>query len=374
VDGRRSVDIRMRAKKKICFVIPSLTAGGGSERVITELANYCGDHTAIDTHLIILAKVEKFYSVSANVTIHEPDFDYKKYSRLIFTLKIMLFLRKKISALKPDAVLSFEEMYSSFVLLSTLFLKYRIFVSDRSKPDKDWGILHNSLRKILYRFAYGIVSQTTYSRNFLLKETGNKNIKVISNPIKKVVFGNSVEKENIVLNVGRFIRSKNQDLLMELFAKTNDYRKWKLVFAGDGPERQYLMEIRDKLGLQKNVIFTGNVGNVGDYYQKSKIFAFTSVSEGFPNALGEAMSSGLPCISFDCVAGPSDLVDNGINGYLINEGDTESYLKRLNELMMNEQLCSTIGAAAQQKMESFTLDIIAPQYINFLLNESKENS
>ncbi len=353
--------------KKVCFVIPSLTAGGGAERVITELANYSADFTKIETHLIILAKVERFYSISPNVTIHEPEFDYKKYSRIVFTIKLMRYLRRTVKEVKPDAVLSFEEMYSSFVLLATLFLKYHIFVSDRSKPTKDWGAFHNLLRKIIYRFAHGIISQTEFSKEFLFKETGNKNIKVIGNPIRKHKLDiGGIKKENIILNVGRLIKSKKHDLLMEIFSKT-DYRGWKLYIVGDGPEKENLIQYRDTLGLQKFVVFTGNIANVDEYYLKSKIFAFTSVSEGFPNALGEAMAARLACISFDCEAGPADLIQNGINGYLVNEGDLDDYLKKLNTLMHDDALQTRFGDSAKEKAETLSIDKIGPKYLNFLL-------
>ncbi len=117
--------------------------------------------------------------------------------------------------------------------------------------------------------------------------------------------------------MGRFISSKQQSLLINIF-DTIDDNNWKLIFLGDGPK---LQELKSKAKTKKSfgrIIFEGNVSNVDEYYAKSKIFAFTSNSEGFPNALAEAMSAGCACISFDCIAGPSDLIKDEINGYLID--------------------------------------------------------
>jgi glycosyltransferase involved in cell wall biosynthesis len=365
----------MAKSKRIVFIIPSLLAGGGAERVITELANYASLQTGLDVHLIILAKTKMFYTVSENVTIHEPGFDYKKYSRIIFTLKSILFLRGKIAEIKPDAVLSFEEMYNSFVLLSTLFQPYKVFVSDRSKPDKDWGFLHNNLRKILYRTANGIIAQTEYARAFLRAQTGNRNIGVIGNPIRKV---NEVQaafhpKENIILNVGRLIKTKQQGLLMEFFSKM-DYKNWKLYIVGDGPEMEALIKKRKELSLEQYVVFPGNISDVDDYYRRAKIFAFTSISEGYPNALGEAMTARMACLSFDCIAGPSDLIEHGVNGFLLGQDDHGTYIQKLQHLMLNEDLRRSIADRAYESIKQNDISIIGNQYLNFLLNENKKIS
>lgn len=356
-------------KRKIAYIIPTLGTAGGAERVMSELANYTADNTNIETHLIILTKGEIFYKISQKVIIHQPIFYHKKYSRLVFTFLLMADLRKKVKQLKPDVILSFEEIYSSFVLMATLFLGFHVFVSDRSKPDKDWGFFYNSLRKILYRFAKGIISQTHYSKVFLEKETGNTNIEIIENPIKQIIVNPEVSREKIILNVGRLIRSKKQNLLIEIFAQCPDL-SWKLVIVGSGPEKENLISLIRKLEIQERVILIDAVSNIEDFYSISKIFAFTSVSEGYPNTLGEAMSAGLACLSFDCIAGPSELIDDGINGFLIEEENTEKYIDKMILLMRDEELQKRLGCAAKEKVSSLTIDKIATKYLKFLLRET----
>jgi len=351
--------------KRISFIIPSLKAGGGSERIITELANYASTKEEIEVHLVLLIKEERFYKLNDHVYVHEPDFDHQKYTRLFFTLKILKFLRRLIKEMKPDVVLSFEEMYNSFVLLALLFSKTKVFVSDRSQPDRYWGMLHKILKRLLYPTSYGMIAQTEIAKHIFYKQVFHNNIIVIPNPIRQVSKTNSF-KENIILNVGRLVKSKQQDLLIEIFSKT-EKEGWTLVIAGDGPEKDNLLVKCHELCLSEYVQFIGNVSNIDEYYYRSRIFAFTSNSEGFPNALGEAMAASCAVISFDCKAGPSELIHNDYNGYLIGEDDMEKYRICLQKLIDDNSLCNYFGKNARTKAEQYSIELIGESYLNTLL-------
>src|SRR5699024_9210774 len=120
-----------------------------------------------------------------------------------------------------------------------------------------------------------------------------------------------------------------------------------------------------ELEMDDQVELPGTVSDIGSYYRKSKIFAFTSSSEGFPNVIGEAMSAELPVIAYDCVAGPSDLVSDGETGFLINLFDDTAYAERLELLMENSDLRMQMGRQAQKKIKKFDVNNIAEEYYSF---------
>ena len=123
-----------------------------------------------------------------------------------------------------------------------------------------------------------------------------------------------------------------------------------------------LKELARELGVEDKVIFTGASKDVNSYLLKSKIFAFTSDHEGFPNSLGEAMAAGLPVVSYDCVAGPSDMIDDGVNGYLVPVFDDELFIKRLDYLMSHEDERQQIGKAAREKIKQFDAKSICDKF------------
>lgn len=349
--------------KKIALVLPSLTMGG-MERVMTELAWHFSTKPNVQITLVLLAKQQRFYELPDSVKIIEPGFDYKKYSRLVFTIKIFRYLQKTFRQLRPGIVLSFSERYNAFVMLAALGKGIRVFLSDRASPLYSAGKMIDLLNPYVYRFAAGIIAQTSIAADFLYKKTKHTNITVIGNPVRPIAAG-TAQKENIILYVGRFSDQKNQYLLAEHFAAVNDHN-WVVKLVGDGLKEQQTRKRVEELGVMDTVHFEGPQKNIEAYYHRSSIFAFTSLSEGFPNALAEAMSAGLACISYDCIAGPSDLIDDGVNGFLIPVNDHTQYIEKLKELMHNPELRASFGQKAKEKIKLFESKAIAEKFYNFL--------
>lgn len=336
------------------------------ERVMIRLAEYFSQLESNKVHLILFAKTDHFFKVPDRVIIHQPNFNYKAYLRPVFTLKIMAYLRNSLKKIKPDVALSFGGRYNSFVLVSAYGTGVPVFISDRSRPSISYGKFLDILNRYVYRSAKGIIAQTGIARDLMCQRTGHQNIQVIGNPIRWI--NGRKLSENIILNVGRFIPSKKQDLLLDVF-KIIDPEGWKLIFIGHGQTFNLVRQKAVQLELEEKVIFAGQQSNVDDYYCRTSIFAFTSTSEGFPNALGEAMAAGCACISFDCEAGPSELIDDGINGFLVPVCDHEQYKQKLQLLIDDPELRQRFGEKAREKMKQFSVDKIAHQYLEFLLAE-----
>ncbi|MBM4056163.1 MAG: glycosyltransferase family 4 protein [Planctomycetes bacterium] len=363
---------KFKNKKIVAFLIPCL-GPGGMERVMSELVNYFSKKNSIVLHLIIYGKrKDVFYDIPDRVKIHYPDFEFNDKHRLWCTIKTLLFLRKLISQICPDSILSFGEYWNSLVLLSLLFKNEKIYISDRCRPDKSLGMIHDVLRFVLYKKAKGVVVQTRQAYEIYSKFISGEKIKTIGNPIRNIVVEDIEEKEDIVLSVGRLIHTKHHDELIKLFVRIGR-PDWKLVIVGDDALKQNnmirLKELIKELGAEHTVELAGNRTDVDDYYRKSKIFAFTSSSEGFPNVIGEAMAAGLPVISFDCIAGPSDMITNKEDGYLVPLFDYDTYRTRLEDLMNNGVLREKMGQMAKINIKRYSVQNIGNEYHRLLLSE-----
>lgn len=366
----------MLNKVRICLVIPSLHLGG-MERVMSELAQYFCSKPEYEVHLVLYGlERDIFYSIPEDLIVHKPEFEFKSKKRTWYTLKTLWFLRKKIKSIDPDTILSFGELWNNFVLISTLGLKNPVYVSDRCQPDKRWGRVQEIFRNYLYPKAAGVICQTETAKRIYQRMFRQNNFQVIGNPIREIKPNREIPKENIVLSVGRLIQSKHHDELIRIFAAINP-SNWKLVIVGDDAIKQQnkvrLEALIEELGMRDKIILAGKRFDVDDFYNRAKLFAFTSSSEGFPNVIGEAMSAGLPVVAYDCIAGPSDLIVHNETGFLVELHDSERFKELLDSLILDDKMCKEFGEKAKMKIKEFSVDQIGQKFEKVLLYESITN-
>lgn len=351
---------------KIVFVTPALDMGGG-QRYVTELANYWANKGHI-VSIISLRNLDNFYDISNKVEIVKFNYQYSgRISKLFAGIKLMFQLRKIIKLRQPDFVLSILSTTNILTIISTTFLKTRIIIRDAFSNDRKRKKLDIFLRKILYRRANGIIAQSKEIKIDIENNTDSKNVRVIPNPIRQFDIERMTIREKILLNVGRLHTQKGQKYFIEACAKINR-PDWKYIVIGEGNSRESLEKQIKKLNGQCNIQLKGAIKNIDEWLLKSSIFVFPSLYEGLPNALIEAMSAGLACVSFDCETGPRDLIKDGKNGFLVPVGEVEQMVSKIQELIDDEELRIRFSKEAIKTTKPLNTQSIADQVMNFCIS------
>lgn len=295
---------------RILFYINVLN-GGGAERVIANLANAFSDG-----HEIIVLntyKTENEYVLKENVTHDYLEKEILQGNVIVRNYKRIKNLRGKIKYYNPDIAISFMAEPNIRLLLSTVGLKNKLLVSVRNDPKIEYKTsLTRFLMKLLCLRVDGIVFQTTDAKNYFPTYMQKKS-KIIYNPVKKDFYENSysVNEKNNIVSVGRLTKQKNFLFLIRSFALIKDECKDNLYIYGDGEMKDDLIKLIESYKLQDRVFLMGNSSNLPTVLQNYKLFILPSDFEGMPNALMEAMATGLPCISTDCpCGGPKELLDS----------------------------------------------------------------
>jgi glycosyltransferase involved in cell wall biosynthesis len=350
--------------KKILIINNGLESGGIQKSSVS-LANYLAI-IGYDIFLVALYKSNHFFSIYDKVHFVEPTFDRKKTNRYLYLLKIMIFLRKQIRKEAPDVILAFGEWTNSFVVLSNIGTKIPIFLSDRMSPILNLGRFQEFFKKKTYPLAKGIITQTSFSKSVLEKKIKAKNVNIIPNPV------NSIKKiectpKNCIITIGRLSKEKGHLYLIEAFSRIKNYN-WELRIIGDGPERIFLENLVKQKKIENQVVFYGYQKNFSIQLSESQIFVLPSLSEGFPNALIEAMSLPIACISSDCTAGPKDIIKDGENGLLVQPGNIDDLANAMERLICDANLRKKIAEEAFKIRERLAFDKIAQQYLNFIFS------
>lgn len=325
--------------KNILFVNSSLS-GGGSEKVMTILANAFSEKKYNVEMVLVRENKEKSYKLCKEVKCH--NFNYKYKNKIYKFFSRIIKLRNLIKNNKYDYIVSFMYDINFIVLLSCLGLNKKVIVSERADPNnrKKNKILSNLLEKILYVFAYKVVFQTDYVKSIYPNYIQSKSI-VIPNPLdEKIPLPSKEEKEKEFVAVGRFNEQKNFEMLIEAFVEFHsEHTDYFLTIYGDGILREKYESLIKNNNAEKYIFLPGYKENVNELMKKASVYISTSNYEGISNSMLEALAMGMPSICTDCPVGGAKLViDNGNNGILIPTNNKEELLKAMNLIVSDEKI------------------------------------
>jgi GalNAc-alpha-(1->4)-GalNAc-alpha-(1->3)-diNAcBac-PP-undecaprenol alpha-1,4-N-acetyl-D-galactosaminyltransferase len=358
---------------KVCIVAPSLQMGG-IERSLTLLANYL-NLEGVEVHFVTMFPFKDFFSLENGIVLHRPELIFFKkdqsfWKNFFFYVRMVSPMNGKIistiNKISPDLVISYGDWYPHLIMLG-LRNRYPFVYSNRSSPKIRYSKPIEFVRWLAYKLTppAGIIAQTSYAKARKQRILGDKiPIKIVPNP---VLFSDLpiVEKSNWIVSVGRLHKEKGFIRLIEAYSAIRN-KDWKLVLIGDGIHKIDIVNFVKHKGLENNVVFVGKVKDVASFLNQSKIFVLASHTEGFPNALLEAGSLGLPLISFDIVAGPSDIIENEVNGILLPDGDIRGLSRAIDRLIDDVDLRNRLGKNAKISSERFDINNLGGEIYSFL--------
>jgi glycosyltransferase involved in cell wall biosynthesis len=366
---------------RILFIIPSL-CNGGAERVTANLANHWAAKGWEITIITFAPRDLDFYELHASITRLELNLAdlggnvagiFWKNLRRVRALRH--FLRENV----PDVALSMMSEANVLLALSAWRLPAVCAIgSERTfAPLSSLGLIRETLRRYSFGQLAAVVALTQECAAWIKAHTTARRVVVIPNPVlwpmpehaPRIAPTSLFSTERkLLLAVGRLSTEKNFGVLVDVFSLlAQDHRGWDLVFIGEGPERAALEAKVHAAGLEGRVSLPGRVGNVGAWYERADIYVLTSLFEGFPNSLAEALAHGLPAVSFDCDTGPRDIIRHGVDGLLVPPGDADTLRTALDRLMGDEPLRKQYAERAIEARERFSMERIAEMWEKIIM-------
>ncbi|PVH25829.1 glycosyltransferase family 4 protein [Sphingobacterium corticibacter] len=380
---------------KIAYCILGTYNSGGMERVLANKANYLAklghevtvittDQQGRGSYYSLDPKIRSF-DLQINYT---DDLNYGLAMRLVSYARKQRIHRKKLSLLlkeKPqDIVISLFD--HDVTILSRLRDRSRKVLEIHFSRYKRLQYNRKGVWRWLDKFrSYQDLNLVKKFSRFVVLTEEDKgywgalpNIHVIPNANSFVPKERSTVLNKRVIAVGRYDTQKNFEDLIHIWKLVSHfYPDWSLTIYGQGFQKQLLENLIDQLDLQNSVTLHPPVADIENAYVDSAILVMTSRYEGLPMALLEGQACGLPLVSYACKCGPRDIIHNGVNGYLIEEGDRIGMADKLTKLMGNHELRKELGNNAAEMSENYAEDLIMKHWLdlfNELLQPNQKNA
>ena len=347
---------------KILFVISAL-GKGGAERVLQVLANhFVKDH---EIKILKFDSDEPFYEFSPKIEIKNLNLGVGNlgfFGNISKRFSKIFALRDELKNSDADIVISFLDNTNILTLIANFGIGKKIIITEHINYNFLQGFWR-VLRRLTYPFADGLTVLTKYDYE---RYPYVKNRTIMPNPMFEIPEISGFKKENLILSAGRLIPHKDFKTFLKALNLVDSklLKGWKIVIAGDGSERENLQNLANKLNL--NIDFVGFVSNLHEYYAKAKIIAVTSTQEGFCNILMESIYFDIARISTDCIAGPSELIESGKDGFLCEVGDEKGVAEKLELLIKDENLRQNLVKNANLRRNDFLAENICKKWVDFI--------
>lgn len=369
---------------KIIYCTHSTCNPGGMERVLLNKVTYLSQLPGWKVAVVTTDQHQRppFYPFPEKVRMTDLGINYSEDNEKGAWKKITGYLRKrkehkrKLTALllkeKPDIVVSLYPSESSFIpdikdgskkVLELHYCKFfRLQYGRRGLLGWIDKLRTRQDEQIVRRFDKFVVL-TNEDKGYW---GGLPNIEVIPNAAIHVSKNYSEVKNKRVIAVGRLDYQKGFDRLIQawkLVQHTGRFSDWKLDIFGQGEWREMLQQMIDKQGLQNTVKINPPTNAILNEYVHSSLLVMSSNYEGFGMVLVEAMSCGVPVISFDCKCGPKDIIQPGINGLLVPNGDIQALADAMMKVMEDEAYRKMLSLNARKVVDTYSEQAVMSQWI-----------
>jgi glycosyltransferase involved in cell wall biosynthesis len=383
---------------KIVYCLPDTYRPGGIERVVSLKASYLAD--IIGHEIVIItsgqASLPSYYAFSKKIKFidlninHDKTLDYPLIKRFYIRRKLRKIHKIKLTnilfKLRADLVISTFTHEASFLP----------YIKDGSKKILEFHFSKGYKNELAKVSDFSIFTKLGYFYKTYLDEKiiipkydafvvltnedkknwGNINKKTIkiSNPLTFAAIESSNCINHNVIAVGRLDLQKGFDKLIKIWSRVSKiFPDWKLSIYGGGKEKANLTRMINEYGLGKQVKIFPPERAIEKHYINSSIYLMTSRFEGYGMTLQESMSFGVPSISYDCKSGPSEIITNKVDGFLIKMDNEDDFFNKLSMLLSNQSLRIEMGNNANINMKRFSLKFIMEEWSELFTDLSKDN-
>ncbi len=369
---------------KIVYCTPSLYIPGGVERVLTTKVNYLADVAKYDIYIILTdgEGKEPYYELSKKVHVINLDINFEELWGMSFIKKGLTYLKKQRVFKKALRDILYEIRPDITVSLLRREINFLCDIKDGSKKVGEMHINkahyrnfegkdYNWLKGLFAKFWMKELTNNLkkLDKMVVLSEEDRKswkevdNIIVIPNPLPFISQKQSSLENKQVIAVGRYVYEKGFDMLLECWqAVQSKHPDWKLAIYGAGDTAQYKKQA-EALGIDKTCTFNGPTKNIQDKYAESSIYALSSRFEGFGMVIIEAMSCGVPVVSFACPYGPKYIITNASDGFLVENGNTGQLAERICYMIEHPEKRKEMGTNAIATAKRYCIEEIGKRWI-----------
>ena len=365
---------------KILYCIAGTRHSGGMERVLANKANWLVSHGYEVTIVTTDQEGEKpFFPLDERIECYDLGIGYEQNNGKSFINKLLHYPikqyrhRKRLATLlqqvKPDITISMFCNDVSFLprlkdgskkVLEIHFSKFKRLQYARTGLWRLADTYRNWQEERQVRRFDRFVVLTEEDKGYW----GNiHNMEVIPNARTFNPTSIATLDTKRVVAIGRYTHQKGFERLIEAWNKIcRQYPDWRLDIVGEGEERTTLQALIDNYGIAHSVTLCPPTNDMDAVYRGASIIAMSSRYEGLPMILLEAQAYGLPIVSFNCKCGPSDVITNGIDGYLVDEGDIVALAAQLATIMKDDTLRLQMGVEARKKSERYAEEVIMTKW------------
>lgn len=356
---------------RVCLIKYDMTEKSGGERVCSLLSAALCDCCEVHVVSICGHGEAPYYALDKRVKYAAFLDGHERIRKTL--LRGGKAVRKYVRDNKIDVVMSIGGNVNSFMWSATHGRKVKkIFCEHINLKMANEDKMNKILRKIGVKIADKIITLTERDREEYIKTYSLPETKVqciynwVDDKLETLSPKYDTQSKKII-TVGRFEPQKGYDRLLSV-AKTvfSRHPDWRWDIYGDGEQFDKIKSQISQLGLQDNLYLMGTSKELYSLYPQYAMYVMTSRLEGLPMVLLEAKANGLPCVSFDCLTGPSEIIEDGVSGYLVDDGDTDALAEKICELIENSQKRNEFSLHARDNLSLFNKQKITEKWVQLI--------